>query len=216
MSVKRGEQSRTKHNTPLKFQDFKRVVMGDSKQLVPVERIENIILFMRDEKVIIDSALAKLYGVTTKRLNEQVKRNKDRFPPDFMFQLTAEEKAEVVANCDHLVGLKFSKGLPFVFTEHGAVMAASVLNTPQAVLASILIMRTFIKLRRMFLSNADLRRELEEMKRQTNDRFQIVFETLDHLLAVEDRPKRKIGFKAKEKRAACFVIQNKKIAARGI
>jgi len=153
---------------------------------------------------------------TTKRLNEQVKRNKDRFPPDFMFQLTAEEKAEVVANCDHLVGLNFSKGLPFVFTEHGAVMAASVLNTPQAVLASILIMRTFIKLRRMFLSNADLRRELEEMKRQTNDRFQIVFETLDHLLAVEDHPKRKIGFKAKEKGAACFAIQNKKIAARGI
>lgn len=86
--------------------------MGDSKTLVPAERIENVILYMRGEKVIIDSDLAALYGVTTKRLNEQVKRNRDRFPADFMFQLTAEEKAEVVANCDHLMPLKFSKGLP--------------------------------------------------------------------------------------------------------
>jgi len=179
--------------------------MGDSKQRVPVECIESIILFMRNEKVIIDSDLARLYGVTTKRLNEQVKRNKDRFPADFMFQLTAKEKAEVVANCDHLVRLKFSRGLPSVFTEHGAVMAASILNTPRAVQTSILIVRTFIKLRRMFLNNATLKQELDEMKRQTNDRFHIVFETLDHLLAVEERPKRKIGFTVKEKRAAYAV-----------
>ena len=77
-----------------------------------------------------DADLARLYGVTTKRPNEQVKRNRDRFPADFMFQLSAEERAEVVANCDHLSNLKFSKVLPFAFTEHKAIMAASGLNTP--------------------------------------------------------------------------------------
>ncbi len=111
--------------------------MGKRKSIVPVERVEKTILLIRSQKVILDADLARLYGVTTKRLNEQVKRNRDRFPADFMFQLSAEEKAEVVANCDHLSNLKFSKALPFAFTEHGAIMAASVLNTPQAVEASI-------------------------------------------------------------------------------
>ncbi len=98
--------------------------MESSQQLVPNESTESIIFYMRGEKVIIDADLARLYGVSTKRLNEQVKRNKDRFPADFMFQLTAQEKAEVVANCDHLMNLEFSRGLPSVFTEHGAVIAA--------------------------------------------------------------------------------------------
>jgi len=176
--------------------------MDSSQQLVAAEAIASIIFHMRGEKVIIDADLARLYGVPTKRLNEQVKRNKDRFPEDFMFQLTAQEKAEVVANCDHLMNLKFSRGLPSVFTEHGAVMAASILNTPRAVQTSILIVRIFIKLRRMFLHDAVLKKELDELKSQTNDRFQVVFETLDHLLAIEEKPRRKIGFTAKEKRAA--------------
>jgi len=179
--------------------------MDSSQQIIPDECIENIIFFMRGEKVIIDADLARLYGVSTKRLNEQVKRNKDRFPADFMFQLTTQEKSEVVANCDHLRNLKFSRGLPSVFTEHGAVMAASILNTPRAVQASIFIVRTFIQLRRMFLHNVGLKKELDELKRQTNDRFQVVFETLDNLLALEEKPKRTIGFTAKEKRTAYVV-----------
>lgn len=89
--------------------------------LVPLERIEGRILVIREQKVMIDADLAELYEVPTKRLNEQVKRNATRFPADFMFQLTAAEKAEVVANCDHLARLKFAKSLPFVFTEHGAI-----------------------------------------------------------------------------------------------
>ena len=175
--------------------------MDSSQQLVAAEGIASIIFHIRGEKVIIDADLARLYGVPTKRLNEQVKRNRERFPADFMFQLTAQEKAEVVANCDHLMNLKFSRGRPFVFTEHGAVMAASILNTPRAVQTSILIVRTFIKLRRMFLHNSVLKKELDELKQQTNDRFKVVFETLDHLLAIDEKPKRKIGFKVKEKRA---------------
>ncbi len=85
----------------------------------------------------LDSDLAEIYGVTTKRLNEQVKRNKERFPEDFMFQLTTKEKAEVVANCDHLQTLKYSPNMPYAFTEHGAIMLASVLNSAVAVRASL-------------------------------------------------------------------------------
>src|SRR6478609_6546451 len=106
--------------------------MGESISLVPVERIERAILFIRGEKVMLDSDLAEIYGVSTKRLNEQVKRNAKRFPSDFMFQLTETEKTEVVANCDHLAKLKFSPHLPYAFTEHGALMLANVLNSERA------------------------------------------------------------------------------------
>jgi hypothetical protein len=94
------------------------------KALIPVEVIEQRILLIRGQRVMLDADLAGLYGTTTKRLNEQVKRNRGRFPEDFMFQLTKKEKAEVVANCDHLARLKFSPVLPNAFTEHGAIMVA--------------------------------------------------------------------------------------------
>ena len=94
--------------------------------LIPDEVVINKILMLRGKKVMIDKDIAELYGVTTKRLNEQVKRNTRRFPEDLMFQLTQEEKEEVVANCDHLKNLKFSPNLPFAFTEHGAVMLANL------------------------------------------------------------------------------------------
>ncbi|MFC1889448.1 ORF6N domain-containing protein [Thermodesulfobacteriota bacterium] len=100
--------------------------MSASRAIIKVGTIQQRIFLIRGEKVIIDADLAEFYGVPTKRLNEQVKRNKDRFPEDFMFQLSSEEKVEVVANCDHLSKLKFSKSLPYAFTEHGAIMAASV------------------------------------------------------------------------------------------
>jgi len=96
--------------------------------IIPDEMIMNKILNVRGIKVMIDSDMAELYGVPTKRLNEQVKRNIRRFPEDFMFQLTEQEKLEVVANCDHLKRIRFSPNLPYVFTEHGAVMLASILN----------------------------------------------------------------------------------------
>ena len=107
--------------------------MKDQKAVIPIGQIEQRILLIRGQKVMLNADLAELYGVTTKRLNEQVKRNRARFPKDFMFQLTAKEKSEVVANCDHLSKLKFSPALPYAFTEHGAIMAASVLNTLHAV-----------------------------------------------------------------------------------
>ena len=108
-------------------------------EVIPQHLIEGKIFAIRGEKVMLDADLAALYGVTTKRLNEQVKSNRDRFPEDFMFQLTGKEKEEVVAVCDHLKKLKYSASLPYAFTEHGAIMLASVLNSPVAVRASIIL-----------------------------------------------------------------------------
>ena len=99
--------------------------------IVPADKTEKKILLIRGERVILDAHLAVLYGVETRHLNQQVVRNRDRFPADFMFQLTAEEKREVITNCDDLAKLRYYRGLPFAFTEHGAIMAASVLNTPR-------------------------------------------------------------------------------------
>lgn len=110
--------------------------MDTNNLIISPKLIEQRILLIRKQKVIIDADLAALYGVTTKRLNEQVKRNKERFPTDFMFQLTLAEKQEVVANCDHLTSLKFSRNIPHAFTEHGAIMAASVL-IPRMLLMSV-------------------------------------------------------------------------------
>jgi len=98
--------------------------MTKNRSIIPAERIEKAIFLIRGQRVMLDADLAGLYGVSTKRLNEQVKRNQDRFPPDFMFRLTAQEKREVVANCDHLSRLRFSPVLPHAFTEHGAIMLA--------------------------------------------------------------------------------------------
>lgn len=100
-----------------------------NKNLIPVEKIDRSILVIRGYRIMLDRDLADIYGVKTSRLNEQVKRNIDRFPEDFMFQLTDQEKEDVIANCDHLDKLKFSRTNPYAFTEHGTIMLASVLNT---------------------------------------------------------------------------------------
>lgn len=121
----------------------------NTSHTVLVPRIENRIQVIRGLRVLLDVDLAALYGVQTKRLNEQVKRNRERFPGDFLFQLAADEKAEVVANCDHLQNLKFSKALPFAFTEHGAIQAANVLASSQAVEMGIYVVRAFVQLRQL-------------------------------------------------------------------
>jgi len=121
----------------------------DSGGIIPIERVQDRILLVRGQKVIIDADLAVLYGVNTKRLNEQVKRNRKRFPQDFVFQLSESEKDEVVANCDHLERLKYSPSTPYAFTEHGALMAATVLKTEQAVQVSVYVVRAFVQLRRL-------------------------------------------------------------------
>lgn len=135
---------------------------------MPLARIESRIQLIRSQKVMIDSDLAELYGVATKRLNEQVKRNHERFPSDFMFQLTPAEKQEVVANCDHLAKLKFSKSLPLAFTEHGAIQAANVLASPQAIEVGVYVVRAFVHLRELVVSNTELALRLEELENKTD------------------------------------------------
>ncbi len=134
--------------------------------LVSRKQIEQTILIIRGHRVMLDTDLANLYGVTTKRLNEQVRRNRNRFPADFMFQLTSMEKAEVVANCDHLKKLKFSPVRPLVFTEHGAIMVASVLNSKRAIEVSIYVVRAFVKLREMLGAHRELAQKLSELERK--------------------------------------------------
>ena len=172
--------------------------MDGSKSVVPVGKIENRILLIRGEKVIIDADLAEFYGVPTKRLNEQVKRNKDRFPHDFMFQLSPDEKAEVVANCDHLENLKYSRVLPYAFTEHGAIMAAGVLNTSRAIEVSVFIVRAFVKVRQMVAGYKDLQRKIAQVERRLTDHDEQIIELVNlikQLLNPEPPPKkRRIGY----------------------
>jgi ORF6N domain len=171
-------------------------------------RIESRILLIRGLRVMIDADLAELYGVPTKVLNQAVKRNASRFPSDFMFQLNAQEKTEVVTNCDHLQKLKFSKALPHVFTEYGAVAIANVLASKQAVEMGIYVVRAFVHLRQSAGIHADLAKRLAELEEKTDradmrhdsfshaTRTQLkqVFDALRQLMMPPDPPKRPIGF----------------------
>ena len=154
---------------------------------------------IRGQKVMLDADLAFLYGTTTKRLNEQVKRNRSRFPSDFMFQLAAEEKAEVVAKCDHLANLKFSPVLPFAFTEHGAIMVASVLNTDRAIDVSVVVVRTFVKVREWLLGNKELSLKLAELGSKVDghdDVIRSLVTAIRELMSPPPAPRKgKIGFR---------------------
>jgi len=175
------------------------IFMPEDKAIVPVGKIEQRILLIRGEKVIVDADLAEFYGVPTKRLNEQVKRNKDRFPDDFMFQLSAEEKSEVVANCDHLSKLKYSKSLPYAFTEHGAIMAANVLNSQRAIEVSVYIVRAFVKLRQMIAENKELSNRIVQIERHLADHDEQIIELVKAIkqLLKPDPPPKKGGLAIK-------------------
>lgn len=172
--------------------------MPTRKPIVQIGQIERRILLIRGEKVIIDADLAEFYRVPTKRLNEQVKRNRERFPEDFVFRLTAAEKAEVVANCDHLSKLKYSKALPYAFSEHGSIMAASVLNSARAVDVSVFIVRAFIKLRETVLAHKELAAKLARLERHLadhDDQIIALVHAIKELMNPELPPKkRQIGF----------------------
>ena len=158
------------------------------------------ILLIRDTKVMIDRDLAQLYGVTTKRLNEQVKRNLKRFPSNFMFQLTEIEKEQVVANCDHLEKLKFSSTLPYAFTEHGIMMLGNVLNSDRAIQFSIKIVEAFVKMREFLTNTVNVKFEIEEIKKKLTNHdknIELVFSYLDELIDKQENPieRNKIGYK---------------------
>ena len=162
---------------------------------IPLERIERAILLLRGERVILDSELAKLYGVTTTRLNQQVRRNEERFPADFMFRLTTEEHDSLMLQ---IATSKSGRGgrrkLPLVFTEHGAIMAANVLNSQRAVRASVEVVRAFIHLRRILASNEELARKLEKLETRYDRKFRVVFDAIRQLMTPPQPKRRKIGF----------------------
>jgi hypothetical protein len=168
--------------------------MNESTSIIPVERVDRSILVIRGQKVMLDADLAELYGVPTKALNQAVKRNADRFPADFMFQLTEEEKKQVVTICDHLKRLKYSPAPPFAFTEHGAVMLASVLNSPVAVQASIAVVRAFLRLRQLLATHGDLAKKVAVLERKYDAQFKVVFDAVKKLMAPDEGTRKKIGF----------------------
>ena len=149
---------------------------------------------MRGEKILLDRDLAELYEVPTKVLNQAVKRNERRFPSDFMFRLTKQEKKELVTNCDRFRTLKHSSVLPRAFTEQGVAMLSSALNSEIAIGVNIAIMRAFVKLRVMLASHKDLTRKIAELEKKYDEQFAIVFEAIQQLLEEDEKPKTKIGY----------------------
>ncbi len=181
---------------------------------IPRERIEQIILLIRGQKIIIDADLATLYDVATKVLNQAVKRNAKRFPSDFMFQLTPKEKNELVTICDRFQKLKHSSVLPRAFTEQGVAMLSTVLNSDRAIAVNIEIMRAFVRLRQMLLTHAELARKLEVLERKYDAHFKMVFEAIRQLMIPPKTPKRKIGFDLKEEQARYGKRKDNKVAPR--
>jgi hypothetical protein len=167
-----------------------------------VSRIQQRILFIRGEKVLLDADLADFYGVSTKVLNQSIRRNIDRFPADFMFRLTKSEKREVVTNCDHLNRLKYSPVNPIVFTEHGAMMVACILNSPRAVGTSLFIVRAFVELRRLSGTHKELAEKITLLEKNLTKHDQQILALVDAIKKIIDpvKPARtmRIGFRAND------------------
>jgi hypothetical protein len=164
----------------------------------PTGTIESLILTIRGCRVILDRDLAQLYGVTTKKLNQQVRRNRKKFPSDFLFEIQPHEKDELVTNCDHLRTLKYSKSLPLAFTEHGAIMAASVLNSKAAVEMSIFVVRAFVRLKEILVVYRDLEERvarLEGSSKEQKEAVETVIQLLEHLHGGDQRSTPRIGFR---------------------
>ncbi|MFH1874879.1 MAG: ORF6N domain-containing protein [Pseudomonadota bacterium] len=172
--------------------------------LIPTENIQQMIYLIREEKVMLDSDLAKLYDVQTKAINRAVKRNRKRFPSDFVFQLTNQEVAALrchfgTSKFPNMLGVGGRRYLPYVFTEQGVAMLSGVLKSERAIAVNVAIMRAFVQLRKMIISHKDLARKLELMEKKYDVRFKVIFDALRKLM---DTPcikeKKKIGFEAKK------------------
>lgn len=165
-----------------------------------VEHIDHSILLIRGKEVLLDLDLSIIYGVPTKRLNEQVRRNLDRFPPDFMFQVTYDEKKELIAKYDRLTSLKFSSQLPYAFTEHGSIMLAAVLRSGIATEVSVQVVRAFVKLRQQMNANRELVDRLDDLESKYDGQFDRVFAQLRGLIQGPSAPDPK-PLQLKSKRA---------------
>ncbi len=188
---------------------------------VPLERIQQAILLIRGKRVMLDADLAQLYGVSTKRLNEQVKRNRDRFPEDFMFQLNPTEVNNLRS---HFATSKRGRGgrryAPYAFTEHGAIMLAAVLSTPRAMQVSVLVVRAFVRLREILTTHKALAHKLAELesKIETHDEaIRSLVSAIRQLMAAPEKPPKKIGFQLKEKRSPYLAkTRNREVSNSGL
>jgi len=170
--------------------------MEKPRDTVLESKISRRILFVRGHKVMLDRDLAVLYGVSTKQLNQQVQRNGERFPSDFMFQLTPEEadslRSQIVTSNRGRGGPRY---LPYAFTEQGVAMLSGVLKSRRAVLVNVEIMRTFVKLRQILSSHAELARKLEELEKRYDSQFRVVFDAIRELMSSEPGETRPVGFR---------------------
>jgi hypothetical protein len=174
----------------------------------PTERIVSRILLVRGQKVMLDADLAELYGISTGRFNEQVRRNRDRFPSDFMFQLTNQEVERLRSQIAISIGETRVAGrggrryLPHAFTEHGAIMAATILNTPQATEVSVFVVRAFVRLREIVAANKELSKKLDELERRVSHHDEAITSIVKAIRELatppEPKPKRRIGFVSDE------------------
>ena len=183
---------------------MKKRTSKDKKSLVPVEHIEKAILLIRGQKVMLDQNLAELYGVETKQLKRAVRRGINRFPQDFMFELTKKEYERLRCQFGTLKRGAHSKYLPIAFTEQGVAMLSSVLNSKRAVGVNIAIMRAFVKLREMASTQKKLVAKLNELeaKFESHDEsIQAIFEAIHQLMTPPESPRKEIGFKVKERRS---------------
>jgi len=173
------------------------------KAIIPIGQIEQRILLIRGQRVMLDADLAMLYGVPTRVLNQAVRRNLKRFPQDFMFKLTQPEKDQVITICDHLKNLKYAKALPNAFTEHGAIMVASVLNTERAVQISAFVVRAFVKLREMLSTHKELAHKLAALERKLQNHDESIRSLVVAIRQLmrppePETPKKRIGFLVEE------------------
>lgn len=171
--------------------------------ILPASAISHKIYFLRRTRIMLDSDLAVLYGVTTSNLNKAVRRNLFRFPKDFMFRATATELKSLIfqSGISNNNGRGGNRYLPYAFTEHGVAMLSSVLHSDRAVQVNIAIMRAFLQIRAMLATHEDLRRKIDEMEKRYDARFQSVFATLRQMLETPFPPKRQIGFRARPEAA---------------
>jgi predicted amino acid-binding ACT domain protein len=198
--------------------------MNKASSLSSILKINQIIHTVRGQRVILDSDLAWIYGVPTKALNQAVKRNADRFPDDFAFQLTKKEaaiflKSQIVTSKETGDRSQFVTGLqkhrdpkyrPYAFTEHGALMAANILRTAQAVEMSVFVVRAFVRLRQWLANYSELSRRLEEMEKKYDAQFKIVFDAIRQLMVPPAPKKKEIGFLVEEAHAAYATRKRKK------
>lgn len=172
-------------------------VSHKTSSLIPTEKIERAIYLIRGEKVILDANLAALYGVETRSLIQAVKRNAQRFPKDFVFQITKTEFESLRSQIVISKGRGGRRFMPYAFTEHGAIMAANVLNSERAVQASVQVVRTFVRLRQMLASNTELSRRVDDLEKKYDRQFKVVFDAIRELMNPAIPPRKEIGFRAR-------------------